>query len=214
MPVRRGSGLPCPVLGFPTAVHRAGAGRLPRRSGKFFFSYAMNLNWTILSRVLRGCSGLVAGRAMRGLERQARGGLRPVSLRKILSDGCADGPLCFFEKDAPGRSGRRVVVADLLQPAHDRLAFDRQLEQGAEVAPKPVRGDQRLDVLRVEVQIDRDASPAVVLLDASVVSAVQSGRAVPVFEAEGERLVARRIVERDFRILVPVAGPTPALRVG
>lgn len=167
-----------------------------------------------LCRVLHGCSGLVAGRAMRGLERQARGGLRPVSLRKILSDGCAGGPLCFFEKDAPGRSGRRVVIADLLQPTHDRLAFDRQLEQGAEVAPKPVRGDQRLDVLRVEAQIERDASPAVVLLDASVVSAVQSGRAVPVFEAEGERLVARRIVERDFRILVPVAGPTPALRVG
>ena len=96
---------------------------------------------------------------MRGLERQARGGLRPVSLRKILSDGCAGGPLCFFEKDAPGRSGRRVVIADLLQPTHDRLAFDRQLEQGAEVAPKPVRGDQRLDVLRVEAQIERDASP-------------------------------------------------------
>lgn len=48
----------------------------------------------------------------------------------------------------------------------------------------------RLDVLRVEAQIERDASPAVVLLDASVVSAVQSGHAVPVFEAEGERLVA------------------------
>jgi|GEM_PF-5056395 len=138
-----------------------------------------------LCRVLHGCSGLVAGRAMRGLERQARGGLRPVSLRKILSDGCAGGPLCFFEKDAPGRSGRRVVIADLLQPTHDRLAFDRQLEQGAEVAPKPVRGDQRLDVLRVEAQIERDASPAVVLLDASVVSAVQSGRAVPVLQAEG-----------------------------
>ena len=168
----------------------------------------MNLNGTILmscaARLFR--AGRWESDAWIGASSEGR-----VSLRKILSDGCAGGPLCFFEKDAPGRSGRRVVIADLLQPTHDRLAFDRQLEQGAEVAPKPVRGDQRLDVLRVEAQIERDASPAVVLLDASVVSAVQSGRAVPVFEAE---LVARRIVERDFRILVPVAGPTPALRVG
>ena len=36
------------MLGFPTAAHRAGADRLGRRSGKFFFSYAMNLNGTIL----------------------------------------------------------------------------------------------------------------------------------------------------------------------
>ena len=156
----------------------------------------------------------VVERTTCGPQRSARGRSRPVSLREILSGGCAGGPLCFFEKNAPGRSGRRVVVADLLQPAHDRLALDRQFEQGAEVAPKPVRGDQRLDVLRVEAQIDRDASPAVVLLDASVVSAVQSGRAVPVFKTEGERLVARRIVERDFRILVPVVGPAPALRTG
>lgn len=132
----------------------------------------------------------VVERTTRGPQRSARGRSRPVSLRKILFGGCADGPLCFFEKDASGRSGRRVVIADLFQPTHDRLAFDRQLEQGAEIAPEPVRGDQRLDVLRIEAQIERDASPAVVLLDASVVSAVQSGRAVPVFEAEGERLVA------------------------
>lgn len=135
MPVRRGSGLPRPVLGFPTAVHRAEAGRLPRRSGKFFFSYAMNLNWTILmscsARLFR--AGRLEGDAWIGASSGGRS--RPVSLRKILFGGCADGPLCFFEKDASGRSGRRVVIADLFQPTHDRLAFDRQLEQGAEIAP-------------------------------------------------------------------------------